>query len=111
VFVHGEPGARTQQAGEAAQRFVGGVEVADQIGGQDAVDGPTKPASARSTTRLCTNRTESGHRFPAAIANIPAEASTATIRAAGAAASRAAVEASVPRLACSSRDPRPPAAI
>ena len=57
---------------------------------------------------VCTNRTESGQDLAAACSSIPAEASTATIWACGAASSSAAVEAPVPQPASSSRSPRPP---
>ena len=56
---------------------------------------------------LSTNRTDDGHGLAAACANIPAEASTATISAFGAAARRAAVDAPVPQPASSSRNPSP----
>jgi hypothetical protein len=70
-------------------------------------NGPSTPAAARSSIRLCTKRTDGGQVLAVASASIPAEPSTATISASGATDSSAAVDSPVPQPASSRRSPAP----
>ena len=111
VLVHRQSRAWPQKRSELAQLRIGVLEVAQQVGGEDAVERSRRRPHPRCPRCGCARTGRiAGQRLAAASANMPDDASTATISACGATESNAAVDAPVPQPASSSRSPLPPLA-